>query len=75
MKTFATAYVNLFDNNAVADLITAENELDTLKKTILKNQTDSHTKEWIEGIPDDISIQDFKNEVLQGEQSVDAKEI
>jgi len=74
MKKFATAYVNLFENNAIANIVEAENELEAMKKTILLNQSDKYTKEWIDGLGE-MSIDDFKNTVLQGEQSVDAVEI
>ena len=74
MKKFATAYVCLFENNAIAQVFEAENEIDAMKMAVLSNQKDEHTKEWIEGMTD-LTVEQFKDEVLQGEQSVDAIEI
>lgn len=74
MKRFATAYVNLFDNCAIARVVEAENTIEAMKKAILANQTDEHTREWIEGMQG-LTVDEFKNQVLQGEQSVDAIEI
>lgn len=74
MKKYATAYVSLFENNAIANVIEAENELEAMKKAILLNQKDEYTKEWIEGLGE-MTIEEFKDAVLQGEQSVDAVEI
>ena len=74
MKKFATAYVSLFENNAIAQVFEAENKIEAMKMAILSNQKDEFTKEWIDGLTD-LTEEQFKDEVLQGEQSVDAIEI
>ena len=74
MKRFATAYVNLFDNCVVARVVEAENSIEAMKKTILANRTDKYTREWIEGMQG-LTVDEFKEQVLQGEQLVDAVEI
>lgn len=74
MKKYATAYVSLFENNAVANIVEADSLLEAMKKAILLNQKDEYTREWIEGLGE-MEIEDFKDAVLQGEQSVDAVEI
>jgi hypothetical protein len=75
MKKFATAYVSLFENNAIAQVFEAENKIEAMKMAILSNQKDEFTKEWIDGLAPDLTESQFKDEVLQGEQSVDAIEI
>lgn len=74
MKKYATAYVSLFENNAIAQVFEADNEVEAMKMAILSNQKDEYTKEWLEGLVN-LTVEQFKDEVLQGEQSVDAIEI
>jgi len=74
MKKFATAYFSLFENNAVAQVFEAKNQVEAMKKAILSNQKDEHTREWLNDMIN-LSVEDFKNEVLQCEIGVDAIEI
>lgn len=74
IKKYATAYINLFENIVIANVLEAANELEALKKTIILNNKDSSTKEWIESIGE-IDVKDFKSIILNNEQSVDAIEI
>jgi len=75
MKKYATAYVDLFENNTIANVVEAENEIEAMKKAILlENKNDEYIKTWLEGLGE-MSIEDFKSAALQGEKSVDAIEI
>ena len=74
MKKFATAYVSLLENDAIAQIFEAENEIEAMKMAVLSNQKDEHTKEWIEGMTG-LTVEQFKDEVIQCEISVDAIEI
>lgn len=75
MKKYETAYVCLFENNAVAQVFEAENKVEAMKMAIISNNpNDEYTKDWIENLKG-LTAKQFKDEVLQGEQSVDAVEI
>ena len=76
MRKLATAYVSFFENKAIVQVFEAKNKIEAMLMAIISNQKDEDTKEWVEGIKDKkLTIEQFKNEVLQSEQSVDAIEI
>lgn len=75
MKKYATAYVDMSENNAVANIIEATSIQDAMKQAILTNRPDEYTKEWIDGLDAQLTIEELRHEIMETEQSVDAVEI
>jgi hypothetical protein len=71
MKKFATAFVNLFDNEQQAKVVEALDEIDAMKKVIIDYMNDKHVKEWL-SVMDEMSIDEFKDEASNAEILVDA---
>lgn len=74
MKKFATAYFDYFESIAKVYVIEADNEIDAMVQSVLKNRDDVHTRDWLESIRHN-DAESFKCELIQCEISCDAVEI
>ena len=75
MKKYATAYINLFENEVKAKVIEAENEVQAaLKAVVTTEKMDDAFKEWLDNMSK-LNLQELKDELLNGEIGVDVVEI
>ena len=75
MKRYATAFVNLLENNVKSGVILANTEIQAMTMAITREfPNDIDIVAWLSHIQNH-DVEKWKSEVLQGEISIDATEI